>query len=166
MIELLQDDKLRSVINPGYDQESHSPQNGHPEEANVDQFDDEEEMIEMMAMQEECRLEMMKFYIQSQNPKLFEEVYHGVSYPDEAPQRQAETYGDAAPTYPDVTAYQAEQPPTTTTTTTTSASSESSSSNSSTNSVSLKDLIVNDLNKNATDFDPAQLANLNLNEQN
>ena len=38
----------------------------------------------MMAMQEECRLEMMKFYIQSQNPTLFEEIYHDVSYPDAA----------------------------------------------------------------------------------
>jgi len=46
------------------------------------QYDDEEEMLEMMAMQEECRLEMMKFYIQSQNPTLFEEIYHDVSYPD------------------------------------------------------------------------------------
>ncbi len=44
--------------------------------------DDEEEMMEMMAMQEECRLEMMKFYIQSQNPNLFEEIYHDVSYPE------------------------------------------------------------------------------------
>ena len=38
--------------------------------------------MEMMAMQEECRLEMMKFYIQSQNPNLFEEIYHDVSYPE------------------------------------------------------------------------------------
>ncbi len=59
-----------------------SPQGGAQEE-NLDQFDDEEEMLEMMAMQEECRMEMMKFYIQSQNPGLFEEVYHGVSYPDQ-----------------------------------------------------------------------------------
>jgi hypothetical protein len=44
---------------------------------------DEEEMFEMMAMQEECRLEMMKFYIQSQNPELFSEIYHDVSYPDQ-----------------------------------------------------------------------------------
>lgn len=36
----------------------------------------------MLAMQEECRLEMMKFYIQSQNPNLFEELYHDVSYPE------------------------------------------------------------------------------------
>lgn len=46
--------------------------------------DDEEEMFEMMAMQEECRMEMMKFYIQSQNPELFSEIYHDVSYPEQS----------------------------------------------------------------------------------
>jgi hypothetical protein len=46
------------------------------------QIEDEDELLEMMAMQEECRMEMMKFYIQSQNPSLFEEIYHDVSYPE------------------------------------------------------------------------------------
>ncbi len=161
MIELLQDDKVRSVINPGLDQESHSP-HGQPEEA-ADQFDDEEDMFEMMAMQEECRLEMMKFYIQSQNPKLFEEVYHGVSYPDEAPQQQTETFNDA-PSTSDSSDSQAQ--PEQANATAASDSSSPQSSTSSTNSASLKDLIVNDLNTNATDFDPTQLSNLNLNEKN
>lgn len=44
---------------------------------------DEDELLEMMAMQDECRMEMMKFYIQSQNPELFSDIYHEVSYPDE-----------------------------------------------------------------------------------
>jgi hypothetical protein len=52
------------------------------------QFNDDE-LFEMMQMQEECRLEMMKYYIQAQNPNLFEEVYYGVSYPDaQQPQPQ------------------------------------------------------------------------------
>jgi ABC-type antimicrobial peptide transport system permease subunit len=46
-------------------------------------YDDEEELLEMFEMQEECRLEMMKFYVQAQNPELFEEVYYGVNYSGE-----------------------------------------------------------------------------------
>lgn len=96
VIEILQDDKIRDQLNT-------SSQNQHPETEpvpppppqenfydnnnnnnnNNDPCDDEE-MFEMMAMQEECRLEMMKFYIQSQNPTLFEQIYHDVSYPEAA----------------------------------------------------------------------------------
>lgn len=42
--------------------------------------------MQMLEMQEECRMEMMKYYIQAQNPELFEEVYFGVSYePEQIP---------------------------------------------------------------------------------
>ena len=34
-------------------------------------------------MQEECRREMMKTYVQANNPGMFEEIYHNVAYPDE-----------------------------------------------------------------------------------
>jgi hypothetical protein len=87
VIEILQDDKIRDQLNPqsnyadtgeDFNQAELNNQNADP------QLDDEEEMAEMMAMQEECRLEMMKFYIQSQNPTLFEEIYHDVSYPEAA----------------------------------------------------------------------------------
>lgn len=184
VIDILQDDKMRSLINPTYQQQdSNSPPN---REDNADPFDDEEEMLEMMAMQEECRLEMMKFYIQSQNPNLFEEVYHGVSYPDapisaeklEAASGNSSTAAVAAPTAVQVTVENtsAEQQQTgadaATVVTQKAANNTSSSSSSSpisptssTNSASLKDLIANDLNTNAAEFDPSQIANLNLNEK-
>jgi len=54
--------------------------------------------MEMFAMQEECRLEMMKFYIQSQNPALFEEIYHEVSYPDQAKKAEDQPNGSVQPT--------------------------------------------------------------------
>lgn len=79
---------------------------------------DEEEMFEMMAMQEECRMEMMKFYIQSQNPELFSEIYHDVSYPDgPAPQQQSAQQSNPSP--PDAAAAPAQ-------TATTEASSDNS----------------------------------------
>ena len=98
-------------------------------------------MMEMMAMQEECRLEMMKFYVQSQNPKLFEEIYHDVSYPDRmkeikaanAPRDQAASSVDAKPSVPD-TKPQPQQ----------KAHDDKS----------LKDLIINNLNPKALDFTP------------
>ena len=88
MIEILGDDKIREHLNPvsqygsmpdSADTHNQNDNNQYDEEQPCE---DEEEMLEMMAMQEECRLEMMKFYVQSQNPKLFEEIYHDVSYPD------------------------------------------------------------------------------------
>lgn len=84
VVEILQDDRVRDHLNPDQDNQTQAQQM-HPNQDfsdNLDQCEDEEEMLEMMAMQEECRLEMMKFYIQSQNPKLFETIYHDVSYPD------------------------------------------------------------------------------------
>ena len=90
MIEILQDDKIRDQLNPSSnysdqpEQSSQQTRGGDNNNNTEPQLDDEEEMAEMMAMQEECRLEMMKFYIQSQNPTLFEEIYHDVSYPEAA----------------------------------------------------------------------------------
>ena len=90
VIEILQDDKIRDQLNPSSkyenDVQQQDQQAAQQGESNNDEepCDDEEDMMEMMAMQEECRLEMMKFYIQSQNPTLFEEIYHDVSYPDAA----------------------------------------------------------------------------------
>ena len=61
-------------------------------------YEDDEDFMEMLQMQEECRMEMMKYYIQAQNPELFEEVYYGVSYePDQvAAQKQEELEFDPA----------------------------------------------------------------------
>ena len=105
--------------------------------------DDEEEMMEMMAMQEECRLEMMKFYVQSQNPKLFEEIYHDVSYPDNK-MKELKTAQTAAATD--------------------NANPQTSSSSTSSQVVqqqqhaqdekALKDLIINKLNPSAFEFIP------------
>lgn len=82
MIEILQDDKIRDQLNPQAEQGGEHAQGVQADENDPECGEDE--MEEMMAMQEECRLEMMKFYIQSQNPALFEEIYHDVSYPDAA----------------------------------------------------------------------------------
>ena len=80
------DEKIREHLNPvsqyGNDPDSAVDTNKYNDHFDEEPCEDEEEMMEMMAMQEECRLEMMKFYVQSQNPKLFEEIYHDVSYPD------------------------------------------------------------------------------------
>lgn len=43
----------------------------------------DDELLEMLEMQEECRREMMKTYVQANNPGMFEEIYHNVAYPDE-----------------------------------------------------------------------------------
>ena len=91
MIEILQDEQIRDHLNPvskypsqqndansyHYSQDHHN----HQQEDDPNGLDDED-LDEILAMQEECRLEMMKFYIQSQNPNLFEEIYHDVSYPE------------------------------------------------------------------------------------
>jgi hypothetical protein len=85
VIEILQDDQIRDQLNPvSRFQENRNENNNSDEqnESNEPGLDDEEDLEEMLAMQEECRLEMMKFYIQSQNPNLFEELYHDVSYPE------------------------------------------------------------------------------------
>jgi hypothetical protein len=109
-VEILQDDKIRNHLNPharqDYEPTPHQTQpqpnqhrqqqprqhqnarfypgsSGHNNDFDDEpQIEDEDELLEMMAMQEECRMEMMKFYIQSQNPSLFEEIYHDVSYPE------------------------------------------------------------------------------------
>jgi hypothetical protein len=93
-----------------------------------------------MKMQEECRLEMMKFYIQSQNPTLFEEIYHDVSYPSQMgnsmQQQQNYQQQDQQQHYPS------------------SDDQNQSKVNSITSINDLKDLIINSLNSNANDFIP------------
>lgn len=79
----MQDDNIRNHLNPVKSTDNEQLTNQISNNSNDDeQGCDDEELLEMMAMQEECRLEMMKFYIQSQNPNLFEEIYHDVSYPE------------------------------------------------------------------------------------
>jgi len=140
-------------------------------------------MLEMMAMQEECRLEMMKFYIQSQNPSLFEEIYHDVSYPDAVKKPQEELRD---PIVKPSAAATTTTPSTTTTTSNTttenitSSTSEPQVDNATTNtttsthtddsnlttaeSAELKDLIINHLNPDAYEFIPSKFSNLNLND--
>ncbi len=88
VIEILQDDKIRDSLNPQAQMGGEQIEYHRFESDNGPDVVDEDELEEMMAMQEECRLEMMKFYIQSQNPALFEEIYHDVSYPDNAAAKQ------------------------------------------------------------------------------
>lgn len=91
VVEILQDDQIRDQLNPAA-QQAASPLS--PCEESSDNACEEEDMMEMMAMQEECRLEMMKFYIQSQNPNLFEEIYHDVSYPEKLLEPKKKTEKD------------------------------------------------------------------------
>lgn len=164
-MEILQDDRIRDHLNP-VSRYSESPAPEAPLQNDDDQqCEDEEEMFEMMAMQEECRLEMMKFYIQSQNPNLFENIYHDMSYPDAIKKEPSSTNGDAQ-------AGKDQQPQTTAQTTatdsadkqsnTSNSSPTSSSTSSSSLSTSLKDLIINNLNPDAYEFVPAKFASLNL----
>lgn len=153
VIEILQDDKIRNVINPNYDTQDSTPsQSADDNNVESQQFDDEEDLLEMMAMQEECRLEMMKFYIQSQNPSLFENVYHGVSYPEnhQANQQPQQNSGPV-PSGPSNHTNQipSSAPPATNTS----------------GPTSVKDQIINDLSVNAPEFDPSQLASLSLNDK-
>jgi hypothetical protein len=185
VIEILQDDNIRDQLNPSSRFETTNHQSNSTNNNNNNNYgynyddnqeppcDDEEEMLEMMAMQEECRLEMMKFYIQSQNPSLFEEIYHDVSYPDAVKKpteelrdpivkpsasinttttTETKTSSSTEPTQGDVT-------PTTTT-----ISTHTDDSNLTTESTELKDLIINHLNPDAYEFIPSKFSNLNLND--
>lgn len=112
VVEILQDDKIRDHLNKLTAQQQQQQQNEDEkneaaenrdsslnkssEQDQEDEFEDEEEMLEMLEMQEECRMEMMKFYIQSQNPNLFENVYHDMSYPDVPLLKANETTPDDA----------------------------------------------------------------------
>ena len=142
VIEILQDDKIKDYLNPVSKYEDASTVASNNAQMNAfaqdygnqePQYDDEEEMLEMMAMQEECRLEMMKFYIQSQNPTLFEEIYHDVSYPDAIKKPQEEELRNPK---------QVEAKVETEPASATSAYTE------------LRDLIVNELNPNVDEFVP------------
>lgn len=154
VIEILGDEKIREHLNPQslYENDSayqhisasssSSRYTNNIEEDQVQNCDDEEEMMEMMAMQEECRLEMMKFYVQSQNPKLFEEIYHDVSYPD----NKMKDLKIAAAANALETAAQLQQQ--------LLASQEPIKHSYATNEKALKDLIVLNLNPKAGEFTP------------
>lgn len=98
----------------------------------------------MMAMQEECRLEMMKFYIQSQNPSLFEEIYHDVSYPD----NDIKTAAKPQPVESNKTQQQQQH-----------------KTNGQTSQMPVKDLIIGQLNTDSSDYVPNKFANLSLNSK-
>ncbi len=152
MIEILQDDKIRDSLNPSHDPNYVDPAAGYSDQhADEQQCDDEEEMLEMMAMQEECRLEMMKFYIQSQNPTLFEEIYHDVSYPDAAkkvPEEELRSPKVMTQTQQQQQEREMQQK---------RQQQQSEETRASENS-SLKDLIVNELNPSVDDFVPSKFA--------
>jgi hypothetical protein len=152
----LGDEKIREHLNPvsqyGNDPDSAVDSNKYNDHFEEEPCEDEEEMMEMMAMQEECRLEMMKFYVQSQNPKLFEEIYHDVSYPDNKLKELRASNESAA-------ANQTKS--TTTNTTTTDASSEPPPQSNqqqqkqfAKDEKSLKELILSKMNPEAHEFTP------------
>jgi hypothetical protein len=201
VVEILQDERIREHLNPvtngtnpppppppasqhksppNHHQPGHYQHNQHyhqqQQQQDFNDCDDEEEMFEMMAMQEECRMEMMKFYIQSQNPELFSEIYHDVSYPEQsaklnpqgAPPVQSQTSTDATP-----------QPPATATSPSASYSSEATESLSKSSMSPLspatgqqqqqQQATVNplddpSLNPQANEFLPNKLGELDLNQ--
>lgn len=143
VIEILQDDKIRDQLNPQAQQDGGQSVEGvHADEGN-DADVNEDELEEMMAMQEECRLEMMKFYIQSQNPALFEEIYHDVSYPDAAAAKTKVPEDEllSPKTYP-----KTDETKTNTT--------ESTENTSSAAALKLTDMIINELNPECAEFVP------------
>ena len=103
-----------------------------------------------MAMQEECRLEMMKFYVQSQNPKLFEEIYHDVSYPDNKLKelRASNESAAANQTKPTADASSSEPP----------QSSQQQQKQFAKDEKSLKELILSKMNPEAHEFTPNKYA--------
>lgn len=151
VIEILQDDKIRDQLNPNSEEGVAEPvpsQQQLNNKSNTNnpepELDDEEEMAEMMAMQEECRLEMMKFYIQSQNPALFESIYHDVSYPEAAAAKQKVPEEELRS--PKVMPIKTEE---------TSAEDVQVEVNNNT----LKDLIINELNPDVPEFVPNKFSN-------
>ncbi len=145
VIEILQDDKIRNQLNPVTSHEDpvvavHNEVNENHSEPDP-QYDDEEEMLEMMAMQEECRLEMMKFYIQSQNPTLFEEIYHDVSYPDAIKNKQVPEEELRSPKVVDKDA---------------KIKNESSSPDDEVKNNTLRDLVISELSADVAEFVPSK----------
>lgn len=145
VIEILQDDKIRDQLNPvsNYGNQAEEAQNNDNNNSEP-QLDDEEEMAEMMAMQEECRLEMMKFYIQSQNPTLFEEIYHDVSYPEASSAKKNQVPEEELRS-PKVKENKNE-----------SKEELSTKNEESVTNNTLKDLIINDLNPDVAEFVPTK----------
>ena len=121
----------------------------HEDDFGDQNCEDEEDLLEMMAMQEECRLEMMKFYIQSQNPSLFEEIYHDVSYPDN-------DIKSASKPQPDSNKTQNQQKP---------VQQQQQKSNGQASQMPVKDLIIGQLNTDSSDYVPNKFANLSLNSK-
>lgn len=178
VIEILQDDNIRDQLNPvtQYEASTNPPNqnqnyyynnntnnnNNNNNNNNDDEptCEDEEEMLEMMAMQEECRLEMMKFYIQSQNPALFEEIYHDVSYPDAIKKPAEESSAASAPKPVVADADNATKQDSVVATTETTNGTQSTES-----TTELKDLIINSLNPDAYEFIPTKFSDLNLNDE-
>ncbi len=175
----MQDDNIRDQLNPSSRLEPTPSAPSHQTSSNSNYYyddsqeppcDDEEEMLEMMAMQEECRLEMMKFYIQSQNPSLFEEIYHDVSYPD-AVKKPTEELRDpiVKPTEVNPTVVES-RPVENSSTAEHDVTSNDKSNTTTTNdnptaeSTELKDLIINHLNPDAFEFIPSKFSNLKLND--
>ncbi len=121
----------------------------HEEDYGDQNCEDEEDLLEMMAMQEECRLEMMKFYIQSQNPSLFEEIYHDVSYPDSDVKPASKPQADSNKT-------QNQQKP---------QQQQLHKSNGQASQMPVKDLIIGQINTDSSDYVPSKFANLSLNSK-
>lgn len=150
VIEILQDDKIRDQLNPNSEEGNETVSNQQQSNKNSNtnnpepELDDEEEMAEMMAMQEECRLEMMKFYIQSQNPALFESIYHDVSYPEAAAAKQKVPEEEL-------------RSPKVMTTKNEDTSTEDVQVE--VNNNTLKDLIINELNPDVPEFVPNKFSN-------
>lgn len=163
----MQDENIRDQLNPPSQFGPAPPAVTHQTSSNSNYYyddnqdppcDDEEEMLEMMAMQEECRLEMMKFYIQSQNPSLFEEIYHDVSYPDAVKKQD-----DLRDPIVKPAAVKPEEKKTNETTPTTD--DKSNSTQTINESTELKDLIINHLNPDAYEFIPSKFSNLKINDE-
>jgi hypothetical protein len=150
VIEILGDDKIRDSLNPSHDPNNVEVNTWGDNNDNENPCDDEEEMFEMMAMQEECRLEMMKFYIQSQNPTLFEEIYHDVSYPDSA--KNAAKVPEEELRSPKFMTSTQQQ-------TQTREKEQQQRYCQPTVNNTLKDLIINSLNPNVNEFVPEKFAN-------
>jgi hypothetical protein len=202
VVEILQDDNIRDQLNSVAVQQQQQQQqqqqtsNFGPNDSAINQFgdeangepqcDDEDELFEMMAMQEECRMEMMKFYIQSQNPNLFEEIYHDVSYPDavkpeveestnqaqlqQQQQQQLPQPVQAEKIEPSTTIINTEAPKTTIDEASvnsqdlSSPTSPASSASTSSSTTPLKDLLINNLNPDAYEFVPNKFSDLKISE--
>lgn len=143
VIEILQDDKIRDQLNPLAQQDGGQNFEGVQADEENDVDVNEDELEEMMAMQEECRLEMMKFYIQSQNPTLFEEIYHDVSYPDAAAAKNKVPEDEllSPKTYPKADETKAN-------------TTEPTENTSSAADLKLTDMIINELNPECAEFVP------------